>query len=212
MIQPTDRFGALLADIATRISDYAITSDPTLSAKLKQLSGNSLELQCTGPAFIWHLKIGDGTLRAHSGPAEAPQAVIKGSLAALTSWVLPGQAGSELEFSGDSSLLMELAEIFADFSPDLSAPLNQIIGPTMTNNILNGAQVGLQILKGLGSSASETMQAKVTSGLIKRSELEDFLDSVDAMRLRVDRLAARIHNLERQSTTTNSSPTSQHDH
>jgi len=196
MNQPVDMFGMALADIATRVTRQAVQADPVLSARLAQLQGNTVELQCTLPAATWHIHVEGGSLLTQAGPAPAPQAVVRGSLMALGSWLLPGPSLDGVEISGDNTLLLELTDILRDFSPDLAAPLHNLFGNEMANSLLGGAEAGLQALRSLLQSAGQTVQAQATSQFVQQPQLTDFLDGVDQLRLQVDRLAARIAQLE----------------
>ena len=198
MSQPQDLFGTALADIATRLSRQALQSDPVLAARLAQLQGNVVELQCTVPAATWHLQIEADQVRTVSGPAPHPQAVVRGSLPALSRWLLPGGGSADLEISGDQVLLMELADLLKSFSPDLAQPLNQLLGPELAGSLIGGAELGLQALQSLLEGAGRTVQKQATDTFVQRPQLNEFLDGVDELRLRVDRLAARIDAAARQ--------------
>ena len=197
MSQPVDMFGMALADMATRITRQAVQADPLLSARLLNLQGNTVELQCTLPQVTWHIHIEDGSLRTQAGPAAAPQAVVRGSLAALSSWLLPGASMEGVEVSGDNTLLLELADILRDFSPDPTAGFNNLFGNELATTLMGGAEAGLQALQSLLKGAGQTVQDQATSQFVQQPQLSAFLDGVDQLRLQVDRLAARIAELEK---------------
>ncbi len=196
MNQSVDMFGMALADIATRVGRQAVQADPQLSARLRQLQGNVIELQCTLPAATWHILIEADGLRTQAGPAAAPHAIVRGTLAALSGWLLPGANPDGVEVSGDHTLLIELTDILKDFSPDLNAPFSALFGPELGANLLGGAEAGLQALQSLFKGASETVQQQATRQFVQQPQLAGFLDGVDQLRLQVDRLAARIQELE----------------
>lgn len=199
MSQPVDMFGMALADIATRITRQAVQADPLLSARLANLQGNTVELQCTLPQATWHIHIEDGGIRTQAGPAEAPQAVVRGSLTALSGWLRPGASIEGVEVSGDNTLLLELANILRDFSPDLTAGFNNLFGNELATTLMGGAEAGLQALQSLLKGAGQTVQERATSQFVQQPQLSAFLDGVDQLRLQVDRLAARIAELEKAS-------------
>jgi ubiquinone biosynthesis protein UbiJ len=197
MNQPADMFGAALADIATGISRQALQSDPQLLARLGSLQGNTVELQCTLPPGTWHVSIDAEGLSVQSGPAVAPQAVVRGTLTSLIAWLLPGGNTSGLEVSGDNTLLLELADMLKGFSPDLAVPLSDLLGAELANSLVGGAEAGIQALQSLLAGAGRGVQTQAGRQFVQQSQLDAFLDGVDALRLRVDRLDARIREVER---------------
>ncbi len=209
MNQPADMFGAALADIATDISRQALQSDPQLLARLGSLQGNTVELQCTLPPGTWHVSIDAEGLSVRSGPAAAPQAVVRGTLTSLIAWLLPGGNNSGLEVSGDNTLLLELADMLKGFSPDLAVPLSDLLGAELANSLVGGAEAGLQALQSLLAGAGRGVQTQAGRQFVQQSQLDAFLDGVDALRLRVDRLDARIREVERMQPSA-SRPDSNH--
>ena len=107
MNTPTEQLSERLAALATTLSAATFAADPQAAARLQQLQGNHLELQCTAPKTTWHLLISEQALEVRSGPSPAPQAIVKGTAFDLLTWLLPGQHGN-VEIEGDTSLLLEL--------------------------------------------------------------------------------------------------------
>ena len=196
MNQPADIFGAALADIATSISRQALQADPQLLARLAGLQGNTVELQCTLPPATWHLIIEPEGMSARSGPAQAPHAVVRGTLMSLIGWLLPGGNTGSLEISGDNTLLLELADMLKGFRPDLALPLHKLLGEELADTLVGSAEAGLDALQSLLSGAGRSMQTQAGKQFVQQPQLDAFLDGVDALRLRVDRLDARLREAE----------------
>ena len=192
MNQPADMFGMALADIANRITSQALKADPVLSAKLHNLQGKTVELQCTLPPAIWHIQIDGGSLRTLAGPAASPNAVVRGTLIELSGWLLPGSNDSAADISGDRTLLLELTDILKSFSPDPTTGLQGLFGEELASTLVGGAEAGLQALQSLLRGALDTAGAQAKRQFGQQGQLKSFLDGVDALRERVDQLAAGI--------------------
>lgn len=195
-------FGELLADIATRTSSQALNTDPRLRARLEELEGNSVEVNCQLPPVTWHFLITNGGLTLKYGPAEAPQVVISGNAADLSAWMVTGEAPGRVDIDGDESLLLELQEIFKQFEPDIEDPLGQFVGPQVASTLLGTAELGLKglrsLVEGIGGAA-RNQQADYVS----KEQLDNVLSGIDELRLRVDRLAERVNQAGDQVSSAN---------
>ncbi len=202
MSTPIDLLGTRLAEIATALSTSALAADPQLKGRLNNLQGQSIELQCTLPPATWHLLFTPAGLKIEPGPAPAPQAIVQGSALDLASWLLPGRRG-HVEISGDTTLLAELAEIFRQFNPDMAKPLASVFGEDLAATWVGTTELGIKGLRALIEGLGQSVQHQAGRTFMQNSDMEAFLRNIDALRLRVDRLAARIDQQEqnrRQAT------------
>ncbi|MEM9621505.1 MAG: SCP2 sterol-binding domain-containing protein [Pseudomonadota bacterium] len=197
--------GDLLADVATKVSNQALNIDPQLRARLQQLSGNTVEINCSLPASVWHLTIVGSSLQLGQGPATAPQVIVAGTAMDLAGWLFQrsSQNASRLRIEGDETLLLEIAGMLRDFEPDLQDPLGQLLGPQLATSVLGTAEMGLKgirsMLEGMGRNLQQS-PAGADSGQSFRAEQQEqlnaLLNGIDELRLRVDRLAARVNEQE----------------
>ncbi len=185
-------FGDMLADVATRATNQALQTDPQLRARLQQLDGNTIEINCTMPPMAWHLTVLDGGLHLGSGPALQPQVIMQGSAADLAAWLFPGNQGGRVEINGDETLLLEVAGILRDFQPDIQDPLGQLLGPQMASTLLGTAEMGLKGLRSLIEGVGRGSPNTGGSGPVQQEQLDTVLHGIDELRLRVDRLAAQV--------------------
>jgi ubiquinone biosynthesis accessory factor UbiJ len=193
---PADTISAVLANAANQIADRALASDPELRKHLTKLSGQCIELRCLRPPASWHLIIDDDRLVTVAGPAAAPQAMISANAADLLAWLLPGDLPKSVEISGDTALLMEFAAMLRDFSPDIATPLSQFVGPEAAATLLGTAEVGLHSLRSLLADVGQNIQQQARAGFVQSKQMDSFLRDIDKLRLRVDRLAAKIDQQE----------------
>lgn len=192
---PADAIGALLADVANAISRQALATDPVLRSRLEALEGSTIEIQCTAPPATWTLFVTGATLRLESGAAAAPRAIVRGTALTLGSWLLPGQ-NDDVEIDGDALLLANLRDIFRDFTPDLATPLANALGSDAAATLLGTAELGLKSLQSALTGMRESLTTRSSAAFVQRPEFDELLDGIDALRLRVDRLAARVRRHE----------------
>ena len=199
MSDPFAPVARVFAELATRASAQAAESDPRLRARLQALDGQCLELQCTAPPSTWHVIVKDGTLVTQPGAAPAPQVIVRGHAMAMAAWIAPGSpAPGQLEISGDNTLATELVEILRDFQPDLVEPMSRILGPDAAATLLGTAELGLKSMQSLLSGVGQSMSDTAAANFVRSPQLDNLLTGIDRLRLRVDRLAAKVTELEQE--------------
>jgi len=209
-----------LGGLANRVSNQALKMDPATQAKLQRLAGHVIEIQCQQPAptlqptLTWHITIGsvapndptdprpdtetDTDPRAHdeaitvtAGAHDAPHAIVAAPAAELLTWLFTGTA-DKLQITGDATLLMELVEIGQAYSPDLATPLEAFLGPEVAQKVTGAAELGIASIASLLEGIGESVRNQSQETFVARNPFDDFLSNVDELRLRVDRLAARV--------------------
>lgn len=194
-----ETLGKLLGELATQVTNRALSTDPILRSKLVNLSGTTVEFQSTVPAVAWHLSINAEQLSVLPGPAAQPTAIVRGTPVELIRWFIPSGAGGNLEISGDVTRLLELADLLKDFQPDLEDGLRTIAGPDAAAALLGGFELGLRSMRSLVEGVGQSLQQQAAGNFVKRDQLDTLLNGIDDLRLRVDRLAANIARREQQS-------------
>ncbi len=182
----------LFANVVTQVSRAALDSDPSLRARLQALEGQCVEVQCTTPPVTWHILIEGGEAATRPGPAPAPQVVVRGHALALAAALTPGDAGTQLEISGDNTLLTDLLHILRSFQPDLAGPMSRLLGADTAANLLGSAELGLQGLQSLFQGLGQTVSDQAAANFVSSGQLDSLLTGIDQLRLRVDRLAAKV--------------------
>jgi ubiquinone biosynthesis protein UbiJ len=200
--------GKVLADIATETSSRALHADPELRARLQSLEGRCIEICCDLPPVNWHLVLTNGAINFNHGKAVAPQVSVRGTALELASWLSPAStwvsgAPAQVEISGDDTLLLELVEILRDFSPDIETPLSRVLGPEVATTLLGSAEMGIKGLQSLIEGIGFSLQDRVAGTFVQQEQLNALLTGIDDLRLRVDRLAAKVSQREQTQQRAN---------
>jgi ubiquinone biosynthesis protein UbiJ len=202
------QFATLLADGLAEFANATLRLDAAGVARLAALEGSRVLLRTRGapglpraetPAFT--LLVTGGRLRLLPGASGTPNAIVTGGLADLAGWALSRgrHAPSGLRIEGDTRLIETLAEIAAEYSPDLERPLGRLIGPDNANRMIAAAEVAFAGLRSLVQGAATGARQGAGRWFATNSALDEFLDELDALRLDVDRLAARVEVAERHA-------------
>ena len=191
-------FGTMLADLATRISNRALSSDPVLQGRLASLSGNVVELNCLTPGVlptqIWHFVISEQQLFLRHGPADQPNVIVTGTALALGGWVFNNAQldGSGIQIEGDEVLLTQLQEIFKQFRPDFAQPFESLFGANASQSLLGAAEMGLSGVRSAIEGLGKAVSGHAAGHQVDPTQLDAILRTVDELRLKVDRLSAQM--------------------
>lgn len=205
---------SVLADTLAELANKGLDLDPVSRARLGALEGSRLQITVEMPAPLTGRDLGltvlAERLRFFPHAPEAPHAVIRGTPAALAAWALGGAADSarpsvrsdeRLFIDGDVALVQELGELLRGYRPDLGGPLERLLGPDLAGTALGTLELAGAALRSALEGVGHTVReggARVFAG---RAGAERFLDDLDDLRLRIDRLAARVTAEERRRTT-----------
>jgi ubiquinone biosynthesis accessory factor UbiJ len=153
--------------------------------------GRGLEVR-VGPAFA-----GDTDLRVAATP---------GSLLGMAFARLRGDADATLpgkiEIAGDAELARRLERLVSRFEPDVDQAFARVLGDVAGFQLARALRRGFAFARDSASSlARDTADWLVEErrDLVARGEMEAFLDDVDDLRERGDRLDARVRRLHAAS-------------
>ena len=187
--------GRLFADWATSISKRAIDADPDLRLRLLQLEGRSIELALTAPAMHWHLRVSTGAVEMHPGKAESPNVIVTGSAIDLINWLFR-QDATGVRIEGDDTTLLETLAVLRTYDPHMQDALNSVLGEDLSQRVAGGAEAGLRGVQSLLQAFTAGLEQHTDEKFVKRDTMDEFLDNIDELRLRIDRLAANIKSRE----------------
>lgn len=196
------QIGRILAEVATATTSSALNTDAALRARLQALAGRCIEIQCTAPPVTWHLTITDEGIETKHGPAPAAQVSVRGRAIDLASWLIPGESSTHVNIDGDETLLLEIIDMLRDFNPDFAASLGKIVGADAAATLLGTAEMGLKALRSLLQGVGVSVQQQVSGNFVQPDHLDALLSGIDELRLRVDRLAAKVSQRERSAQHT----------
>jgi len=99
---------------------------------------------------------------------------------------------------GDETLVDEFVTIIRSFEPELDAPLRRMIGPETADFLRGVAELGFRGARFLIDDLGASAKAAARDRFVDETKFDAFLKEVDELRLRIDRLAAKIADRERR--------------
>jgi ubiquinone biosynthesis protein UbiJ len=179
------------------------------TALARRLGGTSLGLSIEGMAAV-RLSMHGGRLslvgagpQVDSGTREPADASIVGSpLALLRLAGVPGSGRSAgAVVSGDAEIANSYRELFALARPDLEEELSRLVGDVAARRLsqfaLKAAEWTRRARRTAAENVAEYLQEE-SRDLVNKPELDEFLQGVDKLRERADRVNARIARLEQR--------------
>lgn len=181
--------------------NHALALDPDAQQQLIALNGESVQLYLRGPEMQFAITVVDGQL--HVGRAQSdeslrvittPGALLGMVLTRASDDITPGK----VEIAGDAGLARRVEKLVSTFAPDFEEGFTHLFGDVLGVPIARTAQ---QVLRHTCDTAAHLREdtadwlrdeARLVLG---PGEVEGFLDGVDALRERSDRLTARVTRL-----------------
>mgnify|MGYP000034145857 CR=1 FL=1 len=190
--------GVLLKPIGN-VLNAALAADPSALGALKELTGRRIALHISDFTLtvVAHIEAHGIDL---TGPIEAPDAEVTGTLAQL---VAAGHSGSPkgLSVAGDAELVHGLSRAMARLPAAAWERLAQTIGDVPARGL---ERLGAGLLSAfndtrerLSGTLAEYLQYELRA-VVPRAELDEFLSAVDRVRNDTERLDKRFERLERR--------------
>ncbi len=194
---------SLLGRLLQAALNRALALDPDTRSQLRRLDGRALSVEFkdtplalrlavrgetleVGPAFV-----GDSALRVAATPGSLVAMLLRrGDDAALA----PGK----VEIAGDAELARRLEKIASGYRPDFEEAFTRVFGDVLGVKIAQGFAAGLRYARERGEALMRDgadYLREESRDLIAPGEMDEFLDDVDALRERGERLEARIARL-----------------
>jgi ubiquinone biosynthesis accessory factor UbiJ len=196
---------AVLADTLAELANLSLNLDPASRARLAALEGRRIQLNASFPEPLgpreFTLLIQGGRLRLFTHAQDAPNVIVRGAPADLVSAIFAGSDQARLTIDGDATVLHEFSAALRDFRPDLGGPLSQMLGADAARAALGTAELAFAGLRSLLEGAGNTVRDGATRTFVDRAQAERLLDDVDELRLRIDRLGARVAAAEQRKAT-----------
>ncbi|HEY5646409.1 MAG TPA: SCP2 sterol-binding domain-containing protein [Pseudomonadales bacterium] len=189
----------LLARLLEDLCNAALRLDPLSSARLVPLAGRCLRFDILPPgggaARQLTVRVHEQGIACAAGAGQTPHVILTGTLPDI-SRRLGGSTGGSLSIEGDEAVLADLAAIFTGLQPDLAAPLGNLIGRELADDLVGLAEAGVAFLRSAAESVTSTVRRDAASAFVNREGFDALLTRLDNLRLRVDRLDARTRLLE----------------
>jgi ubiquinone biosynthesis protein UbiJ len=186
--------------------NHTLSLDPDTQQKLAGMDGRRVLLHLRGPELALAVTVEDGRLRV--GPPDEGEtaastlrvAATPGSLLAMAlrrgdDGVAPGK----VEIAGDADLARRLEKLAAQFAPDFEEAFARSFGDVLGVPIARAVRQALAHARETASHLTEDGAAWLRDEsrlALAPGEAEAFLDGVDTLRERSERLEARLARLE----------------
>jgi ubiquinone biosynthesis protein UbiJ len=188
----------VLADALADLANRSLDLDPASRARLSALEGRQLQISTDLPPPLgrrdFALTVNAGRLRFFPHAPPQPNVIVRGPPPDLAAWLIAGEsaASTRVSIEGDATVLSELSAAFRAFRPDIGNPLSRLLGPEFAQTALGAAELAFATLRSALEGASQTARDSAARAFVDRPLAEQFFDELDDLRLRVDRLAARL--------------------
>jgi ubiquinone biosynthesis protein UbiJ len=183
--------------------DRLVDLDPDTRTALRSLDGRAILLDFRPMPLAMRISVAGDRLRI--GPQFEGESALRvaASPAALLGLALArGREGAvtpgRVEIAGDAELARRLERIASRFAPDFDEAFARVFGDVPGFQIARAVRRSLGFVrKSAESLARDTAEflTEESRDLVARPELDAFLDDVDALRERADRLDARVRRL-----------------
>jgi ubiquinone biosynthesis protein UbiJ len=197
---PFDALKPLAGRLLEAALNRALTLDPETRSALAPLNGQRLQLHLESPPLAMELRVDGEALRVGPAQGEEPDLSVRAGLGALLGQLpfLKGAGATpvgKVRISGDAELARQLQRLAEGFDPDWEQPFADALGPVIGPQVAKALRAGLREARVQGAAfarASADYLTEESRDLVPKAEQQAFFDEVDAVRDRVERLAARV--------------------
>ena len=197
----------LLAGVE-RSLQLAIQQDPLTAQRLAALQGRVILIRSRQPSLSVYLLPGADGLRLSSEHHAEVDCSLSAPASLLARLALSSDRqqllqAPELELSGDTQVLVQLQNIFADLRIDGEAALARRLGPVAAHAIGRAARQGRNWLGTSQASLEQAVADYLTEEgrqLVGRAEADVAAAQIHELRLPLDRLDARVQRLSHPDT------------
>ncbi len=183
-----------------RVLERALALDPDTRAQLGALEGRRIGIDLRGSGLALALRVEGGRLRVGPHWEKSSDLNLRAAPASLIAFALrrgddaplpPGK----VEISGDADLARRMEKLFRNYRPDIEEAFAQTFGDSFGVPLAQGLARAFtwtrESAQALAQDTAEFLREE-SRDLVAPAEMEQFLDDVDALRERADRLEARV--------------------
>ncbi|MGA9333188.1 MAG: SCP2 sterol-binding domain-containing protein [Rudaea sp.] len=194
-----ERLGRALEGALNR----AVAMDQATRERLAAIEGQRIGIELRGMNLALAISVKEQRLCIgphQDAPGDLNLRAAPGSLLAMAlrrgedSVLPPGK----VEISGDAELARRVEKLARDFRPDIEEALartfGDVIGVPLSRALQRAFAWSRESTRAMAHNAAEYLREE-SRDLIAPAEMEEFLDDVDALRERADRLEARVQRL-----------------
>ena len=181
--------------------NHTLSLDPETQQRLAALNGRSVQLHLRGPEIALAVTVEDARLIV-GPPLEDSQLRVAATPGSLLAMLFrrddDGIAPGKVEIAGDAELARRLEKLASKFAPDFEEAFARTFGDVMGVPLAKAVRKGLAHARETAAHLTEDgadwlrEEARVA---LAPGEVEGFLDGVDHLRERSERLESRVQRL-----------------
>jgi ubiquinone biosynthesis protein UbiJ len=190
------RLGTLLEGALNR----ALALDPEIGTTLAPLDGRRVGVELRGMNLALAIVVREGKLRVGPHWESASDLNVRAAPASLFAFALRRGEDTPLppgkvEISGDAQLARTLEKVAREYRPDFeeafAKTFGDVAGVALARAFSRAFAYARESAQALAQDTAEFLREE-SRDLVAPAEMETFLDDVDALRERAERLEARI--------------------
>jgi len=181
--------------------NHTLSLDPDTQQRLAALNGRSVQLHLRGPELALAVSVDEARLKV-GPPQDDSQLKVAATPGSLLAMLFrrddDGIAPGKVEIAGDAELARRLEKLASKFAPDFEEAFARSFGDVLGVPLARAVRKGLAHARETASHLTEDSadwlrdEARVA---MAPGEVEGFLDGVDDVRERSERLEARVQRL-----------------
>lgn len=181
--------------------NHTLSLDPDTQQRLAALDGRSVQLHLRGPELALAISV-DGARLKVGPPQDGSQLKVAATPGSLLAMLFrrdeDGIAPGKVEIAGDAELARQLEKLAGKFAPDFEEAFARSFGDVLGVPLARAVRKGLAHARDTASHLTEDGadwlrdEARVA---MAPGDVEGFLDGVDDVRERSERLESRVQRL-----------------
>lgn len=181
--------------------NHTLSLDPETGTQLAALNGRSVQLHLRGPEIALAITVLDGRLTV-GPPQDDNQLRVAATPGSLLAMALrrddDGMAPGKVDIAGDAELARRLEKLASKFAPDFeeafARTFGDVIGVPLARAVRKALGHARETAEHLTEDSADWLRDEARVAMAP-GEVEGFLDGVDQVRERSERLESRIKRL-----------------
>jgi ubiquinone biosynthesis protein UbiJ len=196
---------SILAGMLEAAINRLLALDEDTPTRLQRLDDRLLQLDLEGVGISLFFSFTTERVDVAIDSDYEPDTIISGSPVALFAMAVPEGAGnwgtpdSRVTITGDANLARDLERLFSRLDPDWENTLSRLLGDVWGHQLAAGLRAGADQAREAAENAGEMVSEflKRDGGpLVTAADIRTFADAVDEARDAVDRLEARLQQMQ----------------
>ncbi|HEX7915951.1 ubiquinone biosynthesis accessory factor UbiJ [Rudaea sp.] len=181
----------------------ALALDAETQLRLSALEGRRIGVDLRGTGLAFAISVAGGKLIVGPHSEKSGDLNLRAAPASLLAFALrrgddDAVAPGKVEISGDADLARRMEKLMRGFRPDIEEAFAQtfgdIVGVPLARTLQRAFAYARESAHATAQDTAEFLREE-SRDLVAPAEMETFLDDVDALRERADRLEARVKHL-----------------